>query len=184
MQKFNWQFTCTWSSLLSKNSKLQQIFVFYIPPSFHFQLWFEKLMAPLRSLLEIESAFDHIFSGYNRCNLAKASFQPEKATRLNLKFFFIKFTCSARGGPVLDRTHVISECSEFPKFPMYYIGRFANSSWTSSPWIFFKFQIKSLWNLVFLNAFPDLHEKFYWFQQAPFINLKFALQTLETLAFH
>ena len=53
-------------------------------------------MAPLRSLLEIESAFDHIFSGYNRCNLAKASFQPEKATRLNLKFL-IKFT-SARGG--------------------------------------------------------------------------------------
>ena len=94
--EINWQFTCTWSSLLSKNSRLQQIFVFYIPPSFHFQLWFEKLMAPLRSLLEIESAFDHIFSGYNRCNLAKASFQPEKATRLNLKFLR-KFPCDGAG---------------------------------------------------------------------------------------
>ena len=34
---------------------------------------------------------------------------------------------------MLDRTRVISECSEFPQFPLYYIGRFANSSWTSSP---------------------------------------------------
>ena len=83
--------------------------------------------------------------------------------------------------PVLDRTHVISECSEFPKFPMYYIGRFANSSWTSSPWIFLKFQMKSLWNLVFLNAFPDLHEKFYRFQQAPFQDLKFQIWKLKFL---
>ena len=29
---------------------------------------------------------------------------------------------------VLDRTRVISECSEFTQFPLYYIGRFANSS--------------------------------------------------------
>ena len=41
-------------------------------------------------------------------------------------FFWCK--CMLAPSAVLDRTRVISECSEFPQFPMNYIRRFGNSS--------------------------------------------------------
>ena len=43
---------------------------------------------------------------------------------------------------------------------------------------FLKFQIKNSVESSFLNAFPDLQEKFYSFQQAPFQNLKFQIEKL------
>ena len=53
----------------------------------------------------------------------------------------------------IDTLHGFGIITKFPKFLMYYIKNFVEFS--------------------FLNAFPDLHEKFYWFQQAFFQKLKF-----------
>ena len=66
-----------------------------------------------------------IQEGRNRCLLLHSCSILEIDKTFS-PFFWCK--CMLAPSAVLDQTRVISECSEFPQFPTYYIGRFANSS--------------------------------------------------------